>query len=174
MRARCAEHAAHQARQLIEPVLSGLGTIARREHADRAATIARRVFERWGVGPYRWKLKHVWWFLTCVGDNQSDADSLPLLVDRHAASRSPRAPARLVAVPARAVGAAPAREFSFRMTLIATTPAGYRSDAPPRRPARRELVQSGEAHAAVAEDLGLIPRRIRWNTLGAARPVLFY
>jgi hypothetical protein len=36
------------------------------------------------------------------------------------------------------------------------------------------LGAAAEAHAAVAEDLGLIPRRIRWHTLARERPPLFY
>jgi hypothetical protein len=71
MKPRNAEHAADQARKVLKPVLTGLGSVAKREHDARAATIARAIFERWHVGPYGWKVKHLRWFLTYVGNVQS-------------------------------------------------------------------------------------------------------
>jgi hypothetical protein len=56
--------AAHQARALLARCLPGSrrGTVA--THLARAERIADVIWRRWQVGPYRWRLKHLRWYLT--------------------------------------------------------------------------------------------------------------
>ncbi len=57
------EAAGRQARALLARRLPGSrrGTVA--AHLNRAERIAADIWRRWQVGPYRWQLKHVRWFL---------------------------------------------------------------------------------------------------------------
>jgi hypothetical protein len=71
MKPRNAQHAADQARRLLKPALTRIGPVATREHNARASTMACAIFERWHVGPYSWKAKHLRWFLTYVGGIQA-------------------------------------------------------------------------------------------------------
>ena len=56
--------AARQARALLVRRLSGSrrGTVA--AHLIRAERIGETIWKRWQVGPYRWQLKHLRWYLT--------------------------------------------------------------------------------------------------------------
>lgn len=55
--------AARQARALLARTLPGSrrGTVA--GHLARAERIAEQIWRRWHVGPYRWQLKHIRWYL---------------------------------------------------------------------------------------------------------------
>jgi len=55
--------AARQARGLLARRLPGSrrGTVG--SHLARAERIAEVIWRRWQVGPYRWRLKHVRWYL---------------------------------------------------------------------------------------------------------------
>ena len=55
--------AARQARALLDRRLRGSrrGTVA--SHVVRAGRIAETIWRHWRVGPYRWRLKHVQWYL---------------------------------------------------------------------------------------------------------------
>jgi hypothetical protein len=56
--------AGRQARALLVRRLPGSrrGTVA--AHLTRAERIGAAIWRRWHIGPYRWQLKHVRWFLT--------------------------------------------------------------------------------------------------------------
>ena len=58
------EIAAREARTLLAKRLPGSrsGTVA--AHLARAERIADVIWRRWQVGPYRWHLKHLRWYLT--------------------------------------------------------------------------------------------------------------
>ncbi len=47
---------------MLKRSLSGSPTSAQ-EHLGRAQLIAERIWQRWHVGPWQWRLKHVRWFL---------------------------------------------------------------------------------------------------------------
>jgi len=57
------EAAARQTRALLARRLPGSrrGTVA--AHLTRAERIGAAIWRRWQIGPYRWQLKHVRWFL---------------------------------------------------------------------------------------------------------------
>lgn len=56
--------AARQARAMLARTLPGSrrGSVA--GHLARAESIASLIWRRWQVGPYRWRLKHLRWYLT--------------------------------------------------------------------------------------------------------------
>jgi len=56
--------AARQARALLAKRLPGSrrGTVA--AHLARAERIGEAIWRRWQVGPYRWRVKHLRWYLT--------------------------------------------------------------------------------------------------------------
>ncbi len=45
------------------------GTV--RKHVDRAGRIAAAIWERWQVGPYQWRVKHLRWYLSACTRNYS-------------------------------------------------------------------------------------------------------
>ena len=55
--------AARAARSLLANRLPGSRRGTVRQHLVRAERIARTIWRRWQVGPYRWRLKHVRWYL---------------------------------------------------------------------------------------------------------------
>jgi len=56
--------AGRQARALLARSLPGSrrGTVA--AHLTRAERVADLIWRRWQVGPYRWRVKHLRWYLT--------------------------------------------------------------------------------------------------------------
>lgn len=58
--------AGRQAADLLERRLRRLATATRRRHIQRAEQIAQVIWKHWQVGIYRWRLKHVKWYLTDI------------------------------------------------------------------------------------------------------------
>jgi hypothetical protein len=64
--------AGRQAADLLERRLRRLSKGTRRRHIQRAEQIAQVIWKRWHVGVYRWRLKHVKWYLDHIGSSVSD------------------------------------------------------------------------------------------------------
>jgi len=55
--------AARQARSLLANRLPGSRRGTVRQHLARAQRLAQIIWQRWQVGPYQWRLKHLRWYL---------------------------------------------------------------------------------------------------------------
>jgi hypothetical protein len=63
MRPRTPDEAGREARRFLVPKMRGIAPATLDKHLRRTEHIARRIFERWGVGIRGWRLKHVRWFM---------------------------------------------------------------------------------------------------------------
>ena len=68
-----AHAAGRQARSMLARSLPGSrrGTVA--AHLARTERVADAIWRRWQVGPYRWQLKHLRWYLVTQTDALSDS-----------------------------------------------------------------------------------------------------
>ena len=55
--------AIHQTQGLLIRRLPGARKTTVRSHLKRAAAIAKASYQRWQVGPYQWRVKHLRWYL---------------------------------------------------------------------------------------------------------------
>lgn len=58
-----ARQAARQAHALLVRRLPGARRTTVQAHLVRAEAIAARIYRRWQVGPYQWRVKHLRWYL---------------------------------------------------------------------------------------------------------------
>lgn len=56
---------------LLKRSLAG-GENSVQSECERVSQIARTIWERWRVGPWQWRCKHVRWYLEHCGDKYSD------------------------------------------------------------------------------------------------------
>jgi len=68
-----AKGAGREAALLARKQFKHIANATLRRRVARAHMIAAVIWKRWGCGIYRWRLKHVRWFLTCALADQEQS-----------------------------------------------------------------------------------------------------
>jgi len=66
MNPKSAKWAGAEAETLARKQFSGLSAETKRRRVAKANAIAQAIWNRWRVGIYRYRLKHVRWYVTCA------------------------------------------------------------------------------------------------------------